>query len=1226
MNEQESKISDNYITTGQLSFYEAYERYIFQWSEQEVKPTALSSGDHHGKLSARLRQCGIKLLNWSYADFNQHGQAYLRVFVNTTSYADASLVASYDARIRADLKWGHPARRRLILDNPHKDGNGAISNVWPEGPGAFRRPRLHFDGEVLLVYTREECAEAVRILRSTPLDVFGFDTERVAYIGKHADQGVSSNKAAIVQIASAVVVVVFVIHTWRELYPEFKELIEDETITKVASCVHQDASSLVARFPTIQAQGCVEILDRAKVAFPDLEKHDLASLSRGILNRSMDKRVDHRYWEARRYTPRQIRYAVLDAVAHRLVHMATSLRLAAGTQVPVQTDAEPAEDDDEVAWVPETNDACTRHRRLDDEVIGILEEEAIIPVDAESDDDDDDDDDDDGGDDAPTPSPTVGGAAPEPPAQQELAHEPARVDDDTTDGDGANGDGFSEGGEPAGEVNDGASVRGSSILSRCKRALAEFASSQEPFVVLPTSVLSASERHEGVVLDKGERQQLHRYADQFEIYTSSTTKDGQRLVTAQRCTPFAPVTPAIAQQAVDASVLSESDPPIRGVVRDFQSDHPDGPSWTIRYDCGTTTTVQIDKLNELLQRRFLSDFGSASLREDNLPTARVDMPSAGGEAMSEELQKMLDACDKGWATSLWSYIGYDIKHWITNFASMCTADKHSRAYKAFLVDISDAIFKIRVLDDGSTDFDRVKSHALNTMDSSTVSRLRRKYWRSRCRYHVPEPNRLIRDLYDVYCFYRDLDDPLNPGSKFLSADSWSIFVKEIKYVQEGLLSDLPGIEMYQLLPKRMRDGTLRFRCLRGGAHEGHHLHFRMTIHPGARGRISPRLLNAKTNLWDFVWNIRAAITAGLMPDTGHFWLWWNDYAIAALGPNPNPDHIPPALRNWHCIDTTADPICQRGILWDELDAIKDLQASSPQRISPLRSDEDIATVMQYPEDVVTHDAAAIERNTGIRTTAKHLNDLVDRCVANGVAHVGLKLNRRPELQSRIRTTDAGVGGGSAVIRPERAQPPVTSVRGPLPLGVEAGAGRLGASTDISIEPPASVVTAPQHSQPPTPPPPPPPPALGDGDDTPVLPLPSPPPPHDMDDGDGDGAVAATHRRHGRDDDEALPPLSDPHARRREQRRRASARARDDPQKRQRQNATRRDAYHAQHQVAAPPLPQLHYPPFPPPPNGAHGATFPLPPPPQWQLYWQLPPRPPPPPPPPPPRPPPPAAR
>ena len=346
-----------------------------------------------------------------------------------------------------------------------------------------------------------------------------------------------------------------------------------------------------------------------------------------------------------------------------------------------------------------------------------------------------------------------------------------------------------------------------------------------------------------------------------------------------------------------------ADIPVRGTVKAFDPVHASGPSWMCEYDDASTATIQIDELNVQLQRRFVSDFGSESLRIPGLPTARVDMPAVGGETMTEQLRELLDKCDDNWATSVWSYLGYDIKHWMTNFAAMCTADKHSRAYKAFLVDLSDCIFKIRVLDDGSTDFDRVRAHALGTMSPEHVARLKRKYWRLRCRYHVPEPKRLVRDLYDLYCFYNAMDDPSRPAApgqpepKFFSADSWTIFLKEVKYVQEGLLSDLPGIEMYSLLPP-IRDGTQRFRCKRGGsAIEGHHLHYRLTGHPGAKGIITPRLENAYMNLYDLAANMRAAVKAGIMPDLGHFMPWWNDAAIAALGPNPNPEHIPPVLRN-----------------------------------------------------------------------------------------------------------------------------------------------------------------------------------------------------------------------------------------------------------------------------------------------------------------------------------------
>ena len=200
MAESESKISDNYIRTSQSALFDEHETYIFQWQEQCVKATPLSSSDHHGKKTARLRQGGVKLLNWSYEEFNDIGQSVIHILVNTTSYGDASLVAAYDARFRASVKWGHPARRRLYIDNPHKDGKGALANTHPEGPGNFRRPPLDFRGLVLEVRTHNECKNAIALLSSTPNDVFGFDTERVAYIKEHAGQGTSSDKAAIAQI------------------------------------------------------------------------------------------------------------------------------------------------------------------------------------------------------------------------------------------------------------------------------------------------------------------------------------------------------------------------------------------------------------------------------------------------------------------------------------------------------------------------------------------------------------------------------------------------------------------------------------------------------------------------------------------------------------------------------------------------------------------------------------------------------------------------------------------------------------------------------------------------------------------------------------------------------------------------------------------------------------------------------------------------------------------
>ena len=813
-----------------------------------------------------------------------------------------------------------------------------------------------------MVRTHDECKHAIARLESTPQGVFGFDTERVAYIREHASQGATSDKAAIAQIASSVVAVIFILHEWPICYFEFKQFMESSAFKKAAVCIRQDATALRNRFPHITPDGCVEILQRARRAFPELPNHKVGTLSRELLGRSMDKRMDHRFWEARWYTARQLRYAKLDAVAHRMIELVVSIKegggaaAAAAPPAPSTGDGgvpdlyEASDDEFDDPGLPQTNEACTRHRTATPADDAIIDDDSLIPGDTAAD------------------EPTV--------------DEPTATTDGPTDKDAV---------EPC-------------LLKRCKDVIDAFAAdpSSGTYIALPSS------------LSVAERKQLHHYADQWGLHHRSATRDGQRQLMILRWLPFAPVTAAIARAALGSTVMmspvsTENNPaiapaPVRGVVVDFDPSNTNGPSWTCRYDDNTTATVQIDELNIQLQRRVIADFGSASLSIPGLPAARVEMPAVGGEGATRELEKLLDGCDENWATSLWSYLGYDIKHWITNFASMCTADKHSRAYKAFLVDISDCVFKIRALDGGSTDFDRVYAHARRTMTQAHIARLRRKYWRTRCRYHVPEPRRLVRDLYDLYCFYKEMDDPSKPATpgqpepKFFSADSWSIFLKEIKYVQEGLLSDLPGVEMYLLLPKAMRDGTQRYRCMRSGsAIEGHHLHYRLAQHPGAKGRVSPRLENACMNLFDLAFNICAGVKAGVLPDLGHFEPWWNDAAIAALGPNPNPEHVPPSLRQWHCINNDAEPICKRGILWDELDAAKDLTESSPQRILPLRTDEDVAAVMQHPEDIIRRDVASIERKTGLRTTARHLNDLVQRSMQNALAQVALTIARRPEL-------------------------------------------------------------------------------------------------------------------------------------------------------------------------------------------------------------------------------------
>ena len=536
MAESESKISDNYITTPQLALYDQYEKYIFNWQEQCAKPTTLASSDHHGKRTARLRQDGVKLLNWSYEEFNAIGQSIIHVLVNTTPYNDATLISAYDARVRAAILWNHPVCRRLYVDNPHKDGNLAIANKWPDGPGRFHRPRLEFSGELLVVRTHDECKHAIARLESTPQGVFGFDTERVAYIREHASQGATSDKAAIAQIASSVVAVIFILHEWPICYLEFKQFMESSAFKKAAVCIRQDATALRNRFPHITPDGCVEILQRARRAFPELPNHKVGTLSRELLGRSMDKRMDHRFWEARWYTARQLRYAKLDAVAHRMIELVVSIKegggaaAAAAPPAPSTGDGgvpdlyEASDDEFDDPGLPQTNEACTRHRTATPADDAIIDDDCLIPGDTAAD------------------EPTV--------------DEPTATTDGPTDEDAV---------EPC-------------LLKRCKDVIDAFAAdpSSGTYIALPSS------------LSVAERKQLHHYADQWGLHHRSATRDGQRQLMILRWLPFAPVTAAIARAALGSTVMmspvsTENNPaiapaPVRGVVVNFDPSNTNGPS------------------------------------------------------------------------------------------------------------------------------------------------------------------------------------------------------------------------------------------------------------------------------------------------------------------------------------------------------------------------------------------------------------------------------------------------------------------------------------------------------------------------------------------------------------------------------------------------------------------------------------------------------------------------
>ena len=111
--------------------------------------------------------------------------------------------------------------------------------------------------------------------------------------------------------------------------------------------------------------------------------------------------------------------------------------------------------------------------------------------------------------------------------------------------------------------------------------------------------------------------------------------------------------------------------------------------------------------------------------------------------------------------------------------------------------------------------ERVRRHMAGLkMDDAHIGRVGRRYWRRRARYACPDPATIVRGLYDVFLFFREMEDPERPGHRFFTSDADHVFIKEIAYVQQGYLSDPPGLNMYVRVGMSMRTGFIYFRSLR----------------------------------------------------------------------------------------------------------------------------------------------------------------------------------------------------------------------------------------------------------------------------------------------------------------------------------------------------------------------------------------------------------------------------
>ena len=299
-----------------------------------------------------------------------------------------------------------------------------------------------------------------------------------------------------------------------------------------------------------------------------------------------------------------------------------------------------------------------------------------------------------------------------------------------------------------------------------------------------------------------ERKKLHRFASSFALYSKSVGPEGDRRLIVSRWRPIeiveaswpaamvlgslvAKEVPATLRRARRASASTSPSPaPITKVVRGRVEAYNEATTkWTLAYDDDNVADEVVDlaELNVRLKRRFDYDHGRDGCGEPGAQPARqgrrgAEEGLASGSAPrvgaldDGYLQGLLDAITKEWKEGK---LKYDIRHYMANFGMMAAVEKNSPAFKIFMGYVSDAIYKM--LDDEA---ERVRLHMkMLGMSDDAIKRAPRRYWRRMAKYSCPDPATIIRGLYDVYAFFREMEDPARPGHAFFVDGAEKIFLK-----------------------------------------------------------------------------------------------------------------------------------------------------------------------------------------------------------------------------------------------------------------------------------------------------------------------------------------------------------------------------------------------------------------------------------------------------------------
>jgi len=178
-------------------------------------------------------------------------------------------------------------------------------------------PVAHFNGEVILVNSHDLLDAAIEELKKNT--VLGFDTETRPSFKK----GIK-NKVALLQFATTENAWLFRLNKIG-LPTKLLEVFEDPGIIKVGVAIRDDLIKL-SELRKFRPTGFVELADYVKKF--DIQDNGLRKLAANILRIKISKSQQLSNWEAKAYSPSQIRYATTDAWAcfeiyHQLINHGT---------------------------------------------------------------------------------------------------------------------------------------------------------------------------------------------------------------------------------------------------------------------------------------------------------------------------------------------------------------------------------------------------------------------------------------------------------------------------------------------------------------------------------------------------------------------------------------------------------------------------------------------------------------------------------------------------------------------------------------------------------------------------------------------------------------------------------------------------------------------------------------------------------------------------------------